>query len=53
MYAKLRSKEWIWKALYATPTVPRQVKASKSQKLWFWFWKQCVPAHTGFVGRPI
>ena len=47
---RLYYREWALWAQGERPVVSRQPKASIRQRLWFWFWRHCLPPHTGYAG---
>jgi hypothetical protein len=53
MYTQMWYREWTLRAWTGMPTVSKKAMVSAGRRLWVWFWRQCIPPRTGFVGRPI
>jgi len=49
MLDRLYYREWTLRALAERQVACMQPKTSVCQRLWIWFWRQCLPAHTGQV----
>lgn len=49
MLDRMYYREWTLRALADRRGVCTQQKASVGQRLWIWFWRQCLPPHTSYV----
>jgi len=48
MLDRLYYREWTLRSLAERQGVCTQPKASARRRLWVWFWRQCMPPHTGY-----
>ncbi len=49
MLDRLYYREWTLRALAERQGACTQPKTSVRQRLWIWFWRQCLPPHTSYV----
>jgi hypothetical protein len=51
MLDRMYYRQWTLMALTEEPRVCRRPKSSVRRRLWVWFWRQCMPPHTGYSLR--